>query len=80
MTLCYNLVMKMNNIEKIALKANVSPTTVSRYYNHPHKLSEKTRQKIEKVISENGYRFDNRSGRILAKGETNIIGITLTKS
>lgn len=68
--------MKMNNIEKIALKANVSPTTVSRYYNHPHKLSEKTRQKIEKVISENGYRL-NSMASFLAKGETNIIGIIL---
>lgn len=42
----------------IAKKSGVSVTTVSRYFNHPELLSEKTIQKIEYAIRETDYSQD----------------------
>ena len=42
-------------IKDIAEKAGVSMITVSRVINTPEKVSPKTREKIEKILKENGY-------------------------
>ena len=44
------------NIKQIAKEAGVSVATVSRVLNHPENVAEATRQKIEKVMEEAGYR------------------------
>ncbi len=62
------------NIYDIAKIANVSTATVSRVVNNNPKVSEKTRVKIEKVISEVGY-SPNIYARGLGNGSVRTIGI-----
>jgi len=68
----------MNRIrlEDIAEFADVSITTVSRYFNKPDKLSPKTIERIESAIESLNYTRDN-FGKILSTGESNLIGIIL---
>lgn len=42
-------------ITDIAKQSKVSPTTVSRYFNHPELLSQKTQTKIEDAIQKLNY-------------------------
>lgn len=63
-------------IEEIAAISGVSPTTVSRYFNHPELLSVKTTQKIINAIKLTGYQH-NSIASSLAKGESNLIGLIL---
>lgn len=44
------------NIKQIAKKAGVSVATVSRVMNHPENVAEATREKIRKVMEEEGYK------------------------
>lgn len=44
------------NIKQIAKKAGVSVATVSRVMNHPENVAEHTREKIRKVMEEEGYK------------------------
>jgi len=63
-------------IEDIASKSGVSLTTVSRYFNKPELLSQKTQLKIEAVIKELNY-SQNNLARILVTGKSNLIGIII---
>ena len=61
-------------ITDIAKHSNVSLTTVSRYFNHPELLSEKTQNKIKTAIKELNYTHDNLA-RSLVTGESNLVGV-----
>lgn len=65
------------NLKDIAKLAGVSSATVSNVLNGNYqKVSEKTREKIEKIIEENGYK-PNAMARSLAKNESRIIGLVV---
>lgn len=65
------------NLKDIAQLAGVSSATVSNVMNGNYqKVSEKTREKIEKIIAENGYK-PNAMARSLAKNESRIIGLVV---
>jgi DNA-binding LacI/PurR family transcriptional regulator len=66
-----------NRIEDIAKAAGVSTATVSRAVNTPDKVSPKTRQKVEEVISQLGY-TPNYFARALMKGHTNSVGLLIS--
>lgn len=62
-------------IKEIALRANVSPATVSRVLSNPNLVALKTRNQVKKVIDEAGYR-PNRLGASLRTRKTgNIFAI-----
>ena len=64
-------------INDIASLANVSKTTVSFYLNGKYeKMSEETRQRIEKVISENNYQPSS-IARSLNFKKTNLLGVII---
>lgn len=62
------------NIGEIAKRANVSRSTVSYALSGKRPVSEQTRQKIQRVIAELGYR-PNASARALANGRTRTLGV-----
>ena len=69
--------MKSLSIKDIALKANVSITTVSFIINGKAKeksISEAVIKKVEKIINESGYK-PNQIARSLRTGNSNIIGL-----
>ena len=61
-------------LEDIARLAGVNPSTVSRTISKPEKVKLKTRQKIEAIIDEVGYR-PNFFAQGLVKGQTDSVGI-----
>ena len=61
-------------LEEIAKLAGVNSSTVSRVINSPEMVKLKTRQKIEAIINEKGYK-PNYFARGLAKGKTDSVGI-----
>ena len=61
-------------IREIAQIANVSTATVSRAINHPEKCSEKTREKIQKIIKEYNY-VPNESIKHIFSKSSNTIAI-----
>lgn len=61
-------------ITDIAKQSNVSPTTVSRYFNHPELLSQETQNKIQDTIQKLNYKQDHLA-RILVTGESNLVGV-----
>ncbi len=63
-------------LRDIAIATGFSKTTISRYFNSPHTVSEENKAKIAKVIDEMAYR-KNSLARILAKGRSNFIGIII---
>lgn len=65
------------NINKIAELAGVSKTTVSRYLNDGY-VSEKNKEKIQKVIDETGY-IPSSYAKTLRTKKTNLIGVILPK-
>ncbi|MFP4661602.1 MAG: LacI family DNA-binding transcriptional regulator [Halanaerobiales bacterium] len=67
----------MATIKDIARQANVSTTTVSRVINNYPDVSDKTREKIMKIIKENNYR-PNSIARSLSTSKSNAIGIFFT--
>lgn len=62
------------NIGEIARRARVSRSTVSYALSGKRPVSDATRQRIQQVIDEMGYR-PNASARALARGETRTIGL-----
>lgn len=65
------------NLKTIAQEAGVSTATVSNVINgNYHKVSQKTIQKIQKIIEENDYR-PNATARSLASKESKIIGVII---
>jgi len=66
--------MKKIKIEDVALRADVSPTTVSRVMNNRGPISEKTRKKVNDAMEELGY-FPNEVARSLFGNKTKTIGL-----
>ncbi len=66
------------NIKEIAKITGFSTTTISRYFNHPEKLSEKTGKKIKAVITKYGY-VPNELARGLRSKRKNLVAIILKK-
>ena len=64
------------SIKKIAEKAGVSPATVSRVLNNRGYISDKTREKVYRVMKELDYQ-PNEMARSLSKQKNNIIGVIL---
>jgi DNA-binding LacI/PurR family transcriptional regulator len=62
------------NIGEVARRAKVSRSTVSYALSGKRPVSEATRQRIQQVIDEMGYR-PNASARALARGETRTLGL-----
>ncbi len=58
----------------ISKKCGVSPTTISRYFNHPELLSQNTRNAIERAIQELNY-TQNNLARMLSTGQSNLVGV-----
>ena len=67
----------MVTINDIAKKAGVAKSTVSRYLNNGS-VSQKTREKIEKIIKETGY-TPNTYARSLKAEKTNMIGVIIPR-
>lgn len=63
-------------LDDIANLSGVSITTVSRYFNKPEKISQKTRECIEDSIKTLNYTKDNLA-KMLSTGESSLIGIIL---
>ena len=56
----------------------MSTTTISRYFNHPEKLSDKTREKIKKIITKYGF-VPNELARGLRSKRKNLVAVILEK-
>lgn len=69
---------KKITIVDVAKKLNVSISTVSRALNDHHTISEKTKQKVRKVVEELNYSPNNVAAS-LRKGKGNSIGVILPK-
>lgn len=67
----------MKNIEDIAKIAGVSKSTVSRYLNNGS-VSNKTKQKLDKIISENNYQ-PNQFAQSLRARRTNMVGAIIPR-
>lgn len=67
--------MKIKTID-IAKKSGVSVSTVSRYFNHPELLSEKTIEKIEQAIKETDYSQDPLA-KAMITGNSDLVGVIL---
>lgn len=65
------------NINEIAKLAGVSNATVSRYLNGGS-ISQKTRNKIQQIIEETGYK-PSVSARMMRTGQSNYIGVIVPK-
>ena len=68
---------KQNNqttIMEVALAAGVSLATVSRVTNHPEKVKKETRDKIERIIKEKGYK-PNLNAKSLASAKSTTIAV-----
>lgn len=63
-------------VKDVALKANVSPSTVSRVISNHPKISEETRVRVLKVMEELGY-YPNAIARSLASRKTGTVGVIL---
>jgi DNA-binding LacI/PurR family transcriptional regulator len=63
-----------SKLTDIAKLAGVNPSTVSRTINKPEKVKQKTRQRIEAIINELGYK-PNFFAQGLIKGQTDSVGI-----
>jgi DNA-binding LacI/PurR family transcriptional regulator len=66
------------NIKEIAKLTGFSTTTISRYFNHPEKLSPKTKNKIKKIITKYGF-VPNELARGLRSQRKNLIAVILEK-
>ena len=60
--------------QDIADHTGFTKTTISRYFNHPETVTPENREKIRRALEELGYR-SNKIARILAKGETEFVGL-----
>lgn len=64
----------MVTIKDVAQKAGVNPSTVSRVLKDNHSISQKTKDKVRKAMSDLGY-VPNVAAQMLASGLTNNIGL-----
>lgn len=64
----------MTSIRDVAKLAGVSPSTVSRVMNGTARVDDEKRQKVERAISETGFK-PNEVARSLYKRSSKIIGI-----
>lgn len=64
---------KQVKIRDIAQKAGVSPGTVDRILHNRGKVSEKSREAVEKVLAEVGYRYNIHTSAISFRKEINIL-------
>ena len=62
------------DIIDVAIKAGVSPATVSRSFNHPNKVLKSTRKKIEKAIFQTGY-IRNRAAQAIQGKRSGTVGL-----
>jgi LacI family transcriptional regulator len=65
-----------NKIYDVAGAAGVSLATVSRVLNHPEKVKPATREKIEKIIKELGYK-PNLNAKGLASSKSTTVGVVV---
>ena len=65
--------MKKNNIKRISQLAGVSTTAVSFVLNNKPGVSEKTRQKVLRIIEEENYTPNVNSRRLILKRSFNIL-------
>jgi DNA-binding LacI/PurR family transcriptional regulator len=70
---------KQIKIRDVAMAAGVSESTVSRVLSGNKRISEKTRQKVMKIVDEMGYR-PNAIATSLARNRSNSIGIVIPDS
>lgn len=66
-------------IKDVALKAGVSPSTVSRVLSNNPSISENTRKRVRKAMAELHY-YPNLTARSLVSKESKVVGIVLPKS
>lgn len=66
-------------IKDVALRANVAPSTVSRVIANSPRISEATKQKVNKAMEELGY-HPNLNARSLASQSTQTIGLVMPSS
>ncbi|MFA7669476.1 MAG: LacI family DNA-binding transcriptional regulator [Burkholderiaceae bacterium] len=64
------------NIQDVALRAGVSTATVSRTFSSPDKVTEETRQRVQRIAAELGY-IPNSSARVLRTRRSRTLGIVL---
>ena len=63
-------------IHDVAALAGVSSVTASRYFNAPHKVSQKLRERIEAVVAQTGY-LPNQVARRLASSQGGPVGAVM---
>lgn len=63
------------DIKDIAAMANMSIATVSRFFSHPERLSEKTKIKIKKITDEVGYVPNQMGASLRTRRSNNIVAI-----
>ncbi len=68
--------MKNFTLEEIGKLAGVSRSTVSRVINNQDSVSEKVRQRVQKVVTETGYQ-PNLAARTLASNRSKVIGFVI---
>jgi len=64
------------SVKDVAARAGVSASTVSNYLNHPHVLSERTRERVRNAVAELGF-VPNESARQLRAGAGRTIALIL---
>ena len=65
-----------DTIMEVALAAGVSLATVSRVTNHPEKVKPETREKIERIIKEKGYK-PNLNAKSLASSKSTTVAVVV---
>lgn len=68
--------MSQTTIMEIALAAGVSLATVSRVTNHPEKVKRETRERIQKIIKERGYK-PNLNAKSLAGNRSTTVAVVV---
>ncbi len=67
---------KRITLAEVAKVAAVSPITVSRVINHPHKVSPRVREKVQEAIDRLGY-IPNQFASSLATARSGVIGVSI---
>lgn len=67
----------MVTMDEVALRAGVSPSTVSHVLNGTRHVNPETRERVEQAVSELGYRR-NTAARTLAGGSSHTIGLAIS--
>lgn len=63
-------------IKDVAKKANVSPSTVSRVMSNSNRISEATKEKVNKAIKELNYKPNSLARKLISK-KSNILGVVI---